>query len=661
MNKKVSTIFAMAALMGGVFCSSAYAETINRYLGDVATKVEGTPYFLKIGTGDTYLGSDFTNVEETKFEYFTLNKDVNDEELEKETLSRYLWTVSATPQAGQKTAYTFTNVLTKQQIRFDVSNNGFDLITETNPGDIAMESLFYTTGTNAEKEYKGGAIEFSIAGYSSTNLLNFASTTDDPTTGVKEGALSIANSGVTIELVGLADGVTVDISDLNDLYNTAGFNFELKDDDLSNVTNIFSDKRVIALNVGGAYNSEGEGFPTGTYFATSVPWMVDNGASITSYDYLVQCTFIAIDSDNNIADDADTQKGGEGFTLTEVSGKDLVLYVGGDEDYKAKGNQISVYNACFTVKESTTEENVFALLVEHARFVEASSSNKQIEKELSINATDDYDEIVTFAADNHFIFEFTESSAIKPSSLLFKGDTASIYNIRLYKANGADDTRNGKYLTATVGNDFIAKGQVLADLDAPAYQWVISKVDGSDITFTNRETGKTLTTQLFDEGNGIYSMAAKPGTASYQFYVVDKAGNVDLGEENGITSFDFDYSTKIELIPSKAVNYSGYVNVDDETLMTISFGRDIAPTSNKLYPFVTEDGGYSFVANKELTNEVGKAAQWLLIKNPTNNYKHSWAYDYVYANGDLINTKNNASEPFLTVFNNTEPSTFSWI
>ena len=89
MNKKVSTIFAMAALMGGVFCSSAYAEEIDRYLGDDATKVESTPYFLKIGTGDTYLGSDFTNDAKTEFEYFTLDKGVDDADLTKETLSKW--------------------------------------------------------------------------------------------------------------------------------------------------------------------------------------------------------------------------------------------------------------------------------------------------------------------------------------------------------------------------------------------------------------------------------------------------------------------------------------------------------------------------------------------------------------------------------------------
>lgn len=67
---------------------------------------------------------------------------------------------------------------------------------------------------------------------------------------------------------------------------------------------------------------------------------------------MLKCTFIAVDSDVNIAEEADDRKAGNGFTLTEVSGRDLVLYTGNDDDYKAQGNQISVYNACFKVEES---------------------------------------------------------------------------------------------------------------------------------------------------------------------------------------------------------------------------------------------------------------------------------------------------------------------
>lgn len=142
----------------------------------------------------------------------------------------------------------------------------------------------------------------------------------------------------------------------------------------------------------------------------------------------------------------------------------------------------------------------------------------------------------------------------------------------------------------------------------------------------------------------FYSLSeyvATPGTEStYAFYNVNEKGNVELGYEYNNSTFYFNYSTKIQLIPSKAVNYSGYLNVEDETLMTLSFGRDIAPTSNKLYPYVTVDNSlippYIFKNRESLTNKVSDAAQWLLVKNP--NGATTAKYNYVYANGNLINT-----------------------
>ena len=98
-----------------------------------------------------------------------------------------------------------------------------------------------------------------------------------------------------------------------------------------------------------------------------------------------------------------------------------------------------------------------------------------------------------------------------------------------------------------------------------------------------------------------------------------------------------------------------YLNVEDKTLMTLSFGRDIAPTSNKLYPYVTvEKSGttttYALKPNEKLTNKVGDAAQWLLIKNPVSATKHSWNHNYVYANGNLINTKNNGDVVYANTY-----------
>ena len=626
MNKKVSTIFAMAALMGGVFSGSAYAEQISSLTDGTPSATEFTAQKLFLQIGGDYVGAEW--VDETTQEEIKYLKASSSTNIEKDDLAKYLWTVSQTALPGSKFAYAFTNVETGESIRVEVevASGSYTVLTEDPADDDAVvENLFEIAG-GAKWDGSNGKT-FTLAGYTASDVqFSFDETAVIPVVGD-----IVFAEPITLEK--LAPGIDVDVTDLNKLYNSAGFNFKLDDKDLAGVTNIFGDKRIIAIQVpenvipgtsveGKADpNRAGYGFPAGTYFATAAPGNINK--KNPSYDHLVNCTFIAIDSDNNISGEEDDQKAGLGFTLTEVSGKDLVLYLGTDDKYKASGDQIAVQNAAFTVKESTTTSEVYDLTV-NARYVEASSAAKQVEKTVSISASKGDAQLQTVAAGNHYIFKFAESSAVKPSTLLFKGDTAAIYNIRLYVANGADDTRNGKYLTTTPGKDFVAKGAVLADTETPAYQWVISKVDGSNVTFKNRETGKELTTQLFDEGNGVYSLSeyvATPGTEStYAFYNVNEKGNVELGYEYNNSTFYFNYSTKIQLIPSKAVNYSGYLNVEDETLMTLSFGRDIAPTSNKLYPYVTVDNSlippYIFKNRESLTNKVSDAAQWLLVKNP---------------------------------------------
>ena len=101
MNKKVSTIFAMAALMGGSLFSSAYAESLKTYVDETAVDFANGNYFLKIG--DEYLASKLST-DKKSVEYFSKDIDANDaigdnlsDEEKKEELNQYLWTVTAVP------------------------------------------------------------------------------------------------------------------------------------------------------------------------------------------------------------------------------------------------------------------------------------------------------------------------------------------------------------------------------------------------------------------------------------------------------------------------------------------------------------------------------------------------------------------------------------
>ena len=675
MNKKVSTIFAMAALMGGAFCSSAYAESLDTFV-DVTTVVASDKasgdFFLSVGN-DGYLGSDWVDDTKANTKFWVENDLTKDDpKLTKETINKYLWTVGNTTLPGGIKAYSFTNKATGAAIRVDISDPANPEIVYAAPkANETYEIWFSADGTSGVYQATGSVFSLAATTVRGDKNLNWDETAVTPA----KPALDITSGSDKIVLKKLLPGIEIsDGTELNKLYNSAGFNFDLNDADLANVGNLFGEKNIIAINVDKDYHKDNSAenadyyFPKGIYFATSVPYTLKdtNGDGDVdqkpSYDYLTQCTFIAVDADNNIADDEDKQKAGEGFTLTEVSGKDLQLYMGAKEDYKATGNQISVKNACFSAKESTTSDNVFALYLEDIRIQEKAGADKQIDLSgFALTANEDLASVYTVAdadKEGNFIFKYSESSVVNPIDLL-KADGASIYNIRFYKANGKDNSVNGKYLTTTADkNSFFAKGKVLADLDAPAYQWVISKVDGKDVTFTNRESAATLTTQLFDEGNGRYSLAPKALNGnenvvkSFLYYNLTEEGNVEVGvKDNGNTDVQYFQGSYVELIESKAVNYAGYLNVDDETLMTLSFGRDIAPTSNKLYPFVTVNGSsYTFETNAELTNEVGEAAQWLLVKNPVDNTVHSWKYNYAYANGELVNIKNNGDVVYASTY-----------
>ena len=674
MNKKVSTIFAMAALMGGVFSGSAYAETLANFIDETELeKIDlSKQYFIEVGT-DQYLKAEVDAKEKTVT--YTVAKLADVTNIDQEDVKAYLWTLSTAKQASGNIGYEIKNVESGELIRVDVTNSKLLDTTDSNKSEYSAASTVFYFGSAADPDEitKDDGYEAGSLFVAEQNLV-IADDATTPSLEIKTPGAGV--TGTTITLQAVAPGINVTPSDLNKLYNSAGFNFALTNDKLADVNNIFGDKKVLALNVDNDVEVEINGvkyaFPEGTYFVTATPWTISEGTKFganpakekmeSDYDFLTRCTFIAIDSDDNILDDADAQKGGRGFTLTEVSGKDLVTYkathteddgvwswVANDDD-KSKGDQIAVANACFKVQESTTSEGVYELTVENARVVEASTADKQIEASLKLTAAAKTSEIYTTeSTDPSFIFEFAESTVVKPIDLLHKGDTATIVNIRFYNANGKDNSYNAKYLTTdAAGNGYVAKGKVLADLDAPAYQWVISAADANNnVTFQNRETGLTFKTKLFDEGNGIYSLAPADGKAYFQYYLLTEEGNVTLADKYGnivpnnvsssSTRINFQ-GIKVELIESKATNYAGYLNVDTETLMTLSFGRDIAPTSNKLYPYVTEDGGYSIEPGAALTSEVGDAAQWLLIRDKDARVEK---YNYVYANGSLVNTKNN--------------------
>ena len=653
MNKKVSTILTLSLMLGGsLLSSSAFAQT-TLPIGDKVSasnklKADGsTTYFIVQDNGAATVGDspvlgmqwdDELTQEKVKFLVRDANVTITGD------YNRFLWTVKTSSDGG-KYAYEFTNVATGQKLTVDNNSGAFNQMELDIPAD-SDDATKFSFGID-QKSYESGST-------SKVRLLVQSTLNDGDDANDK--ALSIGDNDAVV-VVGRTDHATnhfnlysvknteiADPTGLNKLYNLAGFNFKIED----GVTNIFADGKIKAIQVKSTDNvvwDDEYSFPAGTYFAVETP--SGDYSTMTATDkknYLLGCTFIAVNPASNVADDADEQAAGRGFTLTTVSGKDLNCYTevrpgAIDSNKQTSGNQISVFNACFEGWENAGVPGKYALALKNVRYQAKSTETKHEQKSLALNviavhygsmkylATSDY-------ATNNFVFELEKTSAIDPvEAKILNESGAAIYNIQIVSGDETDDASEyNKYLTvSTKDNGYWAKGSALADLNTPAFEFVISKVVDKNITFTNRETGMSFTTMLYPEtaeGEGIYSIAP---TTSIDYSIADVKDNGDV-KPSGTENLSQAY---IKLIPIASVDkFDGYMNVEDETIMTLTLARDMEPTSNKYYPTVNTTN----TAFEDLTDEVSEAVQWQLVKatkEPT--YK---AYDYYYIKDGKATIKN---------------------
>ena len=177
----------------------------------------------------------------------------------------------------------------------------------------------------------------------------------------------------------------------------------------------------------------------------------------------------------------------------------------------------------------------------------------------------------------------------------------------------------GKYLTNAVKAsqfELVAKAKVLSQLETPAYQLAISSVDNEyEVTFTNRETGEYFTASLFpkaDLGENVYELSTKSKKVT-AIYVDANTYNETEGEVAEMQQLI------VELTPAEVDPYAGFLNLDDETLVTMAFARDNNETSNKWYVAAKKQASpltrYELNKNGKFANEVSDAAQWQLVKD----------------------------------------------
>ena len=650
MNKKVSTIFAMAALMGGVFSGSAYAQGLST--STVTSIAEGDVIMLQQSSGEM-LGV-IKNNDGSR----TTKVDVLSDIVKEEALN-YTWNVKKVAVDENQTnnhLYVFVNAVTGDSLSFSNSDDT-KLFFPQKVGtkmQYAKNNVYSFTFGNPAADYSIPAKIYAASSLSTTpKVLTLAAT---PAESVSLQAETPA--APTFAFVKL-DNIKVTGAELNLLYNGKGFN--LGAEKVSGISaavedNLFGeDSPVWAITVpssGKVINTLDDGtqllVPGGTYIFSDPVFNGGLGASaVTNADQInwLASTLIAV-SPTKVGESTDANRGeGEGFKLVEVKGSDFIFE---NPSSQPQGDDISIYNACFTIMSDHSANSGYPYSVELKKFYYQKSAKyattdnqTELNSKIYLGVTS-YDNsrqnVATKNGDTPaHSFNLSSSSVVDGRTLLKETPTAAVYTIKFVEGVKAKNDLLQKYLTvgADANGDFQweAKGAAIAKTEYPIFQFVITsarKEAGNDkyvwVTFTNRETGKNFTTKLFPEGENRYSMSETlydvvpytVNTQSANTYEVDDLDEVDV-----------DADVIIELNPVTVDRYAGFLNADNESIRTLAFARDQYDTSNKLYTIVQEheglrnpDGtpkmeiGPTSISNIDpFTNELSDAAQWQLVKS----------------------------------------------
>ena len=674
MNKKVSTILTLSLVLGGsLLSSSAFAE--KEKISDLVEQTTTAPIAPQpaatIEAGAQYVMVQTINSEDYVYGFqvkadgtiqqivqkFSTNIDAED-------LANYAWEITEKQNEFNTAQYTYSfyNVGAKAALRTNKETAAADVEVVTDPS-VADADTYTTFVFPSYAKYAGTTNAHSLAphaaGISTYNYLQF---NDGGTPNVltdDELSFGVTNAlNVPTKFYKIASKVVGDKT-LNKLYNSKGFSFAIDADD-EVVENPFQNIRAIDVTrtVNVIEDQQMWGFPKGTYFVTKESYDAQKEDFNNKWDedkkleFLRKLTFIAVSSTESVELSGIDREDGQGFEFVQISGDDLYDYIGTDLDKQPQNDQLSVYNACFHVEALSTAGFPYSIKLEKFFYVadadalaEAQGKGEDYEQadaEVNIEVLKHgspasyyltTSKKTTDVADH--IFKFDESN-VKSGISFLKTDAPAIYNIRFVSGED-DETERGKYLTVgtttTSGNfAFVAKGEALADADAlatPIYQFVITSVNGNDVTFTNRETGENFTTQLFlertENDTPIYSLNP---TSDKNISIVNIKSN-SYG-----TEINSDYSTKlskveVELIESTADQYAGYSVIEEEDLMTIKFARDAYSTSNLWYAAVEDDKLMSDGSTNKaiLSNDLYSAAQWQLVKSDSADLKRDYAYN----------------------------------
>ena len=581
MNKKVLTLCAGFLLAGSAF-TSVNAETLKN-----AAEVKDGLFLVYVNdqvadiSDDANIGNSYILSADAEDGFAVPATDENKKN------PAYLWKVVKSTKNGELLGYQLVNNKSGATLTVTAGSTTYDTFIDN---DVAL--WFDEAGT------KG-----------------FIGEADDVTA---TGTLEQENTVWRYNLQQVEDEEIKDDTELNELYNSTGFNLALNGD-FDDVDNIFENQRIKAIHLDDPVVS-GENrdfaFPEGTYFVTETP----AGAYDGTYEYLQNCTFIVVSPSTNDINDADKRKAGEGFQLTTVSGRALQMYTGDTDERMSQGEDVSVYNACFKVVRHPDGRLDLSLPV--LRFNETATATSQSTKEnihLGVTEKVGYEDeyLSTSGTTATYAFAFKEVASVKATDLLNEKAKA-VYTFQFVSEDEAVD---GKYLysNAYSGDDALyAKGAAFVNTDLPETQWVITDVDvegeSYNIKFVNRaDKSVTFTAKLYaEEGDDTYSLALVENQQGYQVSVlsVNKEGDIVKDEETSSYPLHEAWVKLEQVTPDK---YAGTWNVADGTEVTMLFARDNTPTSNKLYVSNLDEDGDA-TTNLVVTNNLSDALQFQLVK-----------------------------------------------
>ena len=625
-----------AALLAGSAINFANAEELRRGGNVGADFKSGEIYYFAAVTGSDTIVYGFADVPGKPDEVKQIQRKIKSHQYAKDEYKNFLWTVTEDKKTGlgetpAKYGYTLTNLATGKTLTFDANGN-VDTDYSDN-GTLDEKATFIYFGNNAAqyKTYTTAQIVFDGFTWKGSGSELFL----HGTSGLMRDANNQMNH--TFCFVEYKEGEIAG-SELNDLYNSIGFNMNVKgESDQAAIKNLFATSgRVLALDVDTEVKSpnnstDGAAYPKGTYFVTSVPasktWAEVSAITDPTkrnnaqYAFLEECTFIAVNSVENDINGKDEREGGIGFQLTTVTGRNLQKYQGIEEAKKATGRDIAVVNACFNVKKNASD--LYAIGLDEFRYNKAKAADitdqgkQEAQKNFWLNVTEkggeDNDDkyLTTHDATPHYIFSLEDIATTSVYSWLKNEKKMSTYNIQFVSDN---DDINGKYLfVPAYGNKAYAKSAKFTDTNMPETQFVVTDVDAKNntVTFTNRANRKmNEKVKIYAEADGTYTIALEDKSAEFAPLNVLENGDIEAKADVPL------HGLRVNITPVESIDfYYGTKDVDNLTEVTLLFARDNTPTSNKLYVKSDYKNGQFDNGDLQVTNELDGTLQFRLVKS----------------------------------------------